>query len=347
MPEPARPLIVKTGRFESTKRGFRLRRTPLPLPDLDHGQRLILIDSSGQARPANSVTGGERAFSRFASWVVIDGSDRDLHLEYDDLFSTVNARYVIAVDAHVHVGSGAELAISGISSLDSYCRPKISATIKRALRGLEIPGEKVANAVTQVRAVGEGWLHDELVGKAVEDLPKWLIVTITDLSIGNDAAAETHTVELRRVRNEKEIIVAQAVNQLTQTKFSIKRSQLLRDALAPHMTSAAAATLEAVWQDPSPEKFDAAIASLREVEQRDQDLFVAVVGHLAESDSYVDAAGLVKVVQQVLDMRDPEVRAAIPAAEVRSELAGEPASAQPDEPVESASTGSDDTNFSD
>lgn len=311
-----RPLVVRSGTFEPDRRRFKFRRLPLELPDLEHGQQLILLDSTGQATIATGSTGGERAFAGYVSWVVVDGAGRDLQLDYDDVFSTSYARYTVTVDAHVDVyidaGFGRQLALSGITSLEAQFRPTLSALLKRTLRNQEFPTENLADPVLHLRKLAEDLLNDELVGRTLADLPPWLTVTVRDIVVRDDAAAAGHLAELRHARNAKQLTLAKGVDKLAGLELTLKQRELLEQAIGGNLTSASGMAMEQVLLNPSAQNIQAAIQTLQASEANEQTMFLKFVEQLDGRDLAADPENPAKGVAAFIDaQRHRDVIAAV------------------------------------
>jgi hypothetical protein len=283
-----RPLVVRSGTFEPDRRRFKFRRIRLELPDVDHGQQLILLDSSGQATIASGATAGERAFAGYVSWVVVDTGGRDLQLDYTDVFSTSYARYIVTVnvhvDVHVDAGFGRQLALSGISSLEEQFRPTLSAVLRRTLRNQELPTENLADPVLHHRKLAEDLLNDELVGQSLTGLAPWLTVTVRDVEVRDDAAGAGHLTELRRARNAKQLTLAKGVDKLAGLELSLKQRELLQQAIGNNLHSASGAAMEAMLLNPSDQNIQVAIQALQNSEENEQELFLKFLERVDGSD---------------------------------------------------------------
>jgi len=287
-----RPLVVRSGAIEPDRRRFKFRRLRMELPDVEHGQQLILLDTAGQATIATHATAGERAFGSYASWVVVDAGGRDLQLDYADVFSTSYARYIVTVnvhvDIHVDAGFGRQLALSGITSLEEQFRPTLSALLKRTLRNQEFPTDNLADPVLHLRKLGEDLLNDELVGRTLADLPPWLVVSVRDIVVRDDAAAASHLVALRQARNAKQLTLANGVDKLAGLELTLKQRELLQQTIGNNMQTASGAAMEAVLMNPSAQNIQTAIQTLQTSETREQELFIRFVEHLDGSDLAAD-----------------------------------------------------------
>ncbi len=290
-----RPLVVRSGAIEPDRRRFKFRRLRMELPDVEHGQQLILLDSAGQATLATQATAGERAFGSYASWVIVDAGGRDLQLDYADVFSTSHARYLVTVnvhvDIHVDVGFGRQLALSGITSLEEQFRPTLSALLKRTLRNQEfptVPTDNLADPVLYLRKLGEDLLNDELVGKNLADLPPWLVVRVRDIVVRDDDAAASHLVALRQARNAKQLTLATGIDKLAGLELTLKQRELLQQAIGNNMQTASGAAMEAVLLNPSAGNIQTAIQTLQTSEASEQDLFIRFVEHLDKRDLAAD-----------------------------------------------------------
>jgi hypothetical protein len=264
----------------------------MELPDVEHGQQLILLNSAGQATIATHATAGERAFDSYASWVIVDAGGRDLQLDYADVFSTSYARYIVTVnvhvDIHVDAGFGRQLALSGITSLEEQFRPTLSALLKRTLRNQEFPTDNLADPVLHLRKLAEDLLNDELVGRTLADLPPWLVVAIRDVVVRDDAAAASHLVALRQARNAKQLTLATGVDKLAGLELTLRQRELLQQAIGNNMQTASGAAMEAVLLDPSARNIQTAIQTLQTSETSEQELFIRFVEHLDKRDLAVD-----------------------------------------------------------
>ncbi len=320
MTQTTQSLIVSTGQLDNERNWFGFRKTPLKLPDVEYGQRLVLLDGTGEAVTADTVSGGERAFGQFRSWVLVDVRSQELVLEYDNLLSTTYARYLIAVHLQANVADAGKLVLSGISSLESFCRPKVAAAAKSVLRRAEFPDGKLADRVNQIRAMAEDSLHQGMVAKSdLLDLPAWLELSVTDVSVHNDADAETHLTELRRHVNRNDVIVASGKNELTRTELDMQRRRLVREELGQHMSNSSVTLLESVWDDPSPENIRVASLRMREKEVDEQAFFLRVVDAVNKSGTVMDDEGLLRVVRQLVDAG----RGELPVIEATAETVDE------------------------
>ncbi|WP_410791320.1 hypothetical protein [Kribbella sp. C-35] len=331
-----RPLVVRSGTFEPDRRRFKFRRLRLELPDLEHGQQLILLDAGGQATIASGATAGERAFAGYVSWVIVDAGGRDLQLDYADVFSTSYARYIVTVNVHVDVDVdatfGRRLALNGITSLEDQFRPTLSALLKRTLRNQEFPTENLADPVLYLRKLAEDLLNDELVGRDLTDLPPWLTVTVRDVVVRDDDAAATHLVELRQARTAKQLTVARGVDKLAGLELTLKQRELLQQAIGDNLKSAGGAAMEAVLMDPSAQNIQMAIATLQNSEAGEQNMFLEFIKRLESGDLAADPNSAAKGVGTFMDAQ--RHRDVIPAVSA-IESAGEKT---PDPQVESAAT---------
>lgn len=324
-----RPLVVRSGSFEPDRRRFKFRRLSLELPDVGHGEQLILLDSTGQATIASTATAGERAFAGYVSWVIVDAGGRDLQLDYADVFSTSYARYIVTANVHVDVnvdaGFGRQLALSGISSLEDQFRPTLSALLKRMLRNQEFPTENLADPVLHLRKVAEDLLNDRLVGTSLADLPPWLVVTVRDIVVRDDAAAASHLVELRQARNAKQLTLARGVDKLAGLELTLKQRELLEQAVGGKMTSASGMAMQAVMLDPSAQNIQMAIETLQNSEANEQTLFLKFVEQLPGADLAVDPEGPAKAVAAFMDaQRHRDVIPAVSAIEAAGEQTPDP-----------------------
>ncbi|TCC24584.1 hypothetical protein [Kribbella speibonae] len=320
MTQTNRPLVVRSGTFEPDRRRFKFRRLRLELPDVEHGQQLILLDAGGQATIASGATAGERAFAGYVSWVIVDAGGRDLQLDYADVFSTSYARYIVTVNVHVDVDVdatfGRRLALNGISSLEDQFRPTLSALLKRALRNQEFPTENLADPVLHLRKLAEDLLNDELVGRTLTDLPPWLTVTVRDIVVRDDAAAATHLVELRQARNAKQLTIARGVDKFAGLELTLKQRELLQQAIGDNLKSAGGAAMEAVLMDPSARNIQIAIATLQNSEAGEQNMFLEFVKGLDSGDLASGPESAAKGVAAFMDaQRHRDVIPAVTAVE--------------------------------
>ncbi|WUJ70487.1 hypothetical protein OG809_35990 [Kribbella soli] len=312
-----RPLVVRSGRFEPDRRRFKFRRLPLELPDVEHGQQLILLDSSGQATIATAATAGERAFAGYVSWVIVDAGGQDLQLDYDDVFSTSYARYIVQVNVHVDVhidaAFGRQLALSDIGSLEDQFRPTLSAVLKRTLRNQELlPPDNQVDPVLYFRKLAEELLNDELVGIPLTGLPPWLAVTVRDIVVRDDAAAASYLAKLRAALVAKHVTKAKGVDQLAGLELTLKQRELLQQALGADLNTAAGMAMAAALMDPSPQNVQAAIQTVQSSELGEQTLFLNFIERLQGRDLAADPESAARGVAAFMDAQ--RHRGVIPAA---------------------------------
>ncbi|GAA1515044.1 hypothetical protein [Kribbella lupini] len=343
MSQTVQSLIVSTGQLDNDRSWFGLRKSAPNLPDVAYGQKLVLLNSKGEAVPAEVVTGGERTFGQFRSWVLVDVRTQELVFEYDNLWSTSYASYLITVHLQASVADAKQLVASGTSSLDTFCRPKVAAAVKQALRDTVFPDGKIADPVNQMRALAENSLHAKMVAKLLPDLPDWLDLSVTDISVRNDADAEKHVKGLRGHLNSKDVIIASGLNDLTRTKLDLRKRELVRNALSAHMSDSSVALLEAIWDNPTTKNIAAASDRMREKELGEQANFRALLAVIQNTDTVLDADGMLRAVRQLLETERNEV----PVIEVTSEREnGERLQDSPGQPVSAdphASPGSAET----
>ncbi|QNE22419.1 hypothetical protein F1D05_36630 [Kribbella qitaiheensis] len=296
------PLIVSTGRFEQKSGRWRISRSSHELPMLEHGQQLVLVDRTGNGCLAGPTTGGERAYAGYTGWVVVDARPREITLEYEDLFETAHAKYVISVDLRAKVSDAVDAAMEGVTSLISSVRPLLAASISNSLREMETPRGNLADPVAQVRAIGERQLHADLVGSQVTGAPDWLSLKVVHLVVRNDSATDEYLRQIRGKRNDKELTTAEGVIQLTRTEYELKRREMFREALSPYMNDGTLAILEGIWENPTQEHIAAAAAKIEAKEGNERAYHLAILNAIKDNDVVADDEGLLRLARQFIDI---------------------------------------------
>jgi hypothetical protein len=313
-PEDYSP-IVDRGDLE-VPRGFLERMTgKRDLPSAGMGVELILAGNDGKVIATGSdISAGEKYWRRATSWVKVDVSEHTLDIKLAVNDPAVLADFVAAVTVGVSVVKARLVAERGILSVSDAVAPVLQNTIASATRPATASDDlEPAGRLEKARQTTETAIRDTLVGKPLENLPDWVSTQVKAVSVEFDEKTRQHYDELIAHGRKKQTINADEDNQDLQTGRGLKRDEMVREALRPHLMNPAWRAFEAAIKDPTPANIARAVAEANASDNAQLELKFQFLNQLMETNYVNDWEQLRDAMDQVQLTKDNSAESSTPA----------------------------------